>query len=106
MAAPSAPPASPAAGWIQTWSNGPSRRIFPFPTQFSATPPAMHRLGSPVSACAVFAILSMMSSVTAWIEAARSISRCVIGLSAARGGPPNRRSNFADVITSLCVYAK
>ena len=42
-AAPSAPPASPAAGWIQISSNGPSRRMRPLPTQLSATPPARHR---------------------------------------------------------------
>ena len=39
-----APPASPAAGWIQRLRNGPSRRIRPLPTQFSATPPARQRL--------------------------------------------------------------
>ena len=43
-AAPSAPPASPAAGWIQICSNGPSRRSRPLATQLSATPPARHRL--------------------------------------------------------------
>ena len=48
----------------------------------------------------------MISSVTAWIEAAMSISRCVISLSARRGGPPKSASIFFDVITSLYVYAK
>ena len=43
-AAPSAPPASPAAGWIQMSSNGPSRSSRPLATQFSATPPARTRL--------------------------------------------------------------
>ena len=42
-AAPSAPPASPAAGWIQTCSKGPSRRIRPFATQLSAS--ADHTIG-------------------------------------------------------------
>ena len=43
QATPTAPPASPAAGWIQISSKGPSRRIRPLPTQLSATPPARHR---------------------------------------------------------------
>ena len=34
-------------------SNGPSRSRRPLPTQFSATPPARHRLLEPVSRCAV-----------------------------------------------------
>jgi hypothetical protein len=42
-AAPSAPPASPAAGWIQMFSNVPSRSTLPLATQLSATPPARHR---------------------------------------------------------------
>ena len=36
------------------------------------------------------AIRSMISSVTAWIEAARSISRWVSGVSGFRGGPPKQ----------------
>ena len=40
---PSAPPASPAAGWIQMFSNGPSRSSRPLATQLSATPPAITR---------------------------------------------------------------
>ena len=51
-AAPTAPPASPAAGWIQIVSNGPSRRSRPLATQLSATPPARHRFFMPVVACA------------------------------------------------------
>ena len=39
---------------------------------------------------AVRAMRSTTSSVTFWIEAARSISRWVIALSGVRGGPPNR----------------
>ncbi len=42
-AAPSAPPASPAAGCTQMFSNLPSRNTLPFATQLSATPPARHR---------------------------------------------------------------
>ncbi len=42
-AAPTAPPASPAAGWIQRSSKGPSRRRRPLATQLRATPPARHR---------------------------------------------------------------
>lgn len=87
-AAPSAPPASPAAGWIQIRSNGPSRRTRPLATQLSATPPASVRFEEPVTSCACCAIRSTMSSVTTWIDAAMSISRFVIGLSAFRGGPP------------------
>ena len=45
-AAPSAPPASPAAGWIQRSSNGPSRSSRPLATQLSATPPARHEVAS------------------------------------------------------------
>ncbi len=97
-AAPSAPPASPAAGWIQIRSNGPSRRMRPLPTQLSATPPARQRFFIPVWACTWRAARIMISSVTTWIEAARSISRWVSGDSGRRGGPPNRRSNFFEVM--------
>ncbi len=37
-------PSSPAAGWIQTFSNPPSRAIRPLATQLSATPPARHEI--------------------------------------------------------------
>ena len=87
-AAPSAPPASPLAGWIQRWSKTFSRRSRPFATQLSATPPAMQQLSQPVTSRACRAILRTMSSVTTWIDAARSISRCVISLSGLRAGPP------------------
>ena len=40
----------------------------------------------------------MASSVTAWIDAAMSISRSVIGDSGARRGPPNSVSNLRDAI--------
>ena len=46
-ATPSAPPASPAAGWIQSCLNGPSRSSRPLPTQLSATPPARHKVLEP-----------------------------------------------------------
>ena len=46
-AAPRAPPASPAAGWIQMFSNGPSRSSLPLATQLSATPPARTRFFRP-----------------------------------------------------------
>ena len=41
---------------------------------------------------------STTSSVTAWIEAARSMWRCVSGSSGLRGGPPNSASKRALVI--------
>ena len=47
--APRAPPASPAAGWIQMSSKIPSRSSTPLATQLSATPPARQRLRLPVS---------------------------------------------------------
>src|SRR2546422_6093446 len=53
---PRAPPASPAAGWIQSRLKGPSRKIRPLATQLSATPPARQRFSSPVSRCTVRAI--------------------------------------------------
>ena len=54
----------------------------------------------PVSACTWRAVWSIASSVTAWIDAAMSISRRVIGVSGLRGGPPNSVSNFGEVIRS------
>ena len=42
-AAPNEPPASPAAGCIHILSKIFSWRIFPFATQFKATPPAKHK---------------------------------------------------------------
>ena len=67
-------------------SNGPSRSRRPLPTQFSATPPARQRFSSPVSRWRCRAMRSMISSVTFWTDAARSISRCVSLLSGFRGG--------------------
>ena len=65
-------------------------------TQFSATPPARQRFSAPVISWTCRAMRSMISSVTACIDAARSISRCVSGDSGLRGGPPKSRWNFAD----------
>ncbi len=44
---------------------------------------------------------SITSSVTAWMEAARSISRLPIALSGERGGPPKRAANFSPVMREL-----
>jgi hypothetical protein len=58
-------------------SKGPSRRILPLPTQLSATPPARHRFFAARQLRARGARMrSITSSVTFWIDAARSISRC------------------------------
>ena len=99
-AAPNAPPASPAAGWIQRSSNRPSRNTLPLATQFSATPPARQRLGMPVSARSERVSRITASSITACAEAARSMCRCVNGSSGSRGGPPNSASNLPLVIVS------
>ena len=40
------------------------------------------------------------SATATWTEAARSISRCVMGAPAARGGPPKSSSNSDEVIVS------
>jgi hypothetical protein len=40
------------------------------------------------------------------MEAARSISRSVIGDSGVRGGPPNSASNLRDVMVSPSQYRK
>ena len=50
-AAPSAVPASPAAGCTQIRLNGPRSRSRAFMTQFKATPPARQRFSSPVAPC-------------------------------------------------------
>ena len=71
-------------------SNTFSRRMRPLPTQLRATPPAMQRFVIPVSARRCRAMRTMISSVTCWIEVAMSISRCVVGPSNFRGGPPKR----------------
>ena len=78
----------------------------PFPTQLSATPPAMVSCFSPVISCAYRVMRSMTSSVTAWIDAAMSISRWVMGVSAFRGGPSRIEFIRLDVMTSLWQYAK
>ncbi len=97
--APRAPPASPAAGWIQRSSKIPARSSTPLATQLSATPPAMQRLRLPVISRAWRASLRTISSVTSWIDFARSISRWVIGDSGGRAGPPNSAANLPLVIS-------
>ena len=105
-AAPIALPASPAAGWIHSSSNGPSRSRRPLATQLSATPPARHSFFMPVSAATVRASFSTMSSVTSWIERATSMCRCVSSDSGPRGGPSNSASNLALVIVSPVAKSK
>ncbi len=97
-AVPRAPPASPAAGWIQMFSNGPSRRSLPLATQLSATPPAMQRFFMPVCSWMCRPIFITMSSVTFWIEAAMSMCSWSSLPSAGRAGRPNSWWNFSDVI--------
>ena len=91
-AAPSAPPASPAAGWIQMSSNGPSRSSRPLATQFSATPPARTRFFMPgLLAARARPMRSTTSSVTAWMLAARSMCRCSSGDSGLPRRPAEER---------------
>ena len=72
-AAPSAPPASPAAGCIHKFLNIFSLIIFPFATQFNATPPAMHKFLLSLSLDNDLTIRRTISSVADCIEAAMSI---------------------------------
>ena len=59
-------------------SKRPSRRILPLATQLSATPPARQRFSlAGLARERRASSRSMTSSVTAWIEAARSMSRWV-----------------------------
>ena len=97
-AAPTAPPASPAAGCTQMPSNRSSRSSLPLATQFSATPPARQRFFAPVSFFTERASRSTISSVTAWIDAARSMCCWVSSSSGLRAGPPNSSSNFSFVM--------
>ena len=90
---PSAPPASPAAGWIQRSSNGPSRQIRPLPTQFSATPPAMHQLLHAGRLLQVPGERSITSSQTACTTRPGPSPASVSRSSGSRGGPPNRPWN-------------
>ena len=71
-AAPSAPPPSPAAGWIKSSSKESPDRIRWLATLFRPTPPAMHKLFWPVSFCSCRAMESKTSSVTCWMLAAMS----------------------------------
>jgi hypothetical protein len=82
----------------QIRSKQPSRRTLPFATQFSATPPARHRFLMPVSLRSDRVSASTTSSVTAWMEAARSMWNSVSGSSGLRGGAPNRALNRPLVI--------
>ena len=84
----------------------PSPRSRPFATQFSATPPARQRYRAPVVFFACRAIFRTISSVTSWIERARSISRCVSSDSGSRAGPPKSRSKPAPVIVSRSAKSK
>ena len=88
-----APPASPAAGWIQMSSNIPLSRIFPLATQFSATPPAIVRRRLPLRSRAVRASRRTISSVTCCTASARSMCACVSSDSGSRRGIPNSRSH-------------
>ena len=93
-ATPSAPPASPAAGWIQMSLErtlAQEAAVGHAVQRHAARQAQVLQAGLP---CTWRAMRSMISSVTTWIEAARSISRCVSGDSGCRGGPPNSRSNF------------
>ena len=73
------------------FSKRPSRRILPLATQFSATPPARQRFRSPVSTASARVILSTISSVTAWIEAAMSMWKSSSSVSDVRAGPAEQR---------------
>ena len=97
-AAPSAPPASPAAGWMNNPSTHARR---PFATQLSATPPAITRFFVPVIFVMCTTSFSITSSVTSCTDAARSIWRRMIGASGFRAGPPNSSSKRALVINGL-----
>ena len=83
-AAPRAPPASPAAGWIQMPRKRPSRSTLPLATQLSATPPARAQVLYPGLLGSVRGMRSTTSSVTAWMEAAMSMCFCVSRLSGSR----------------------
>ena len=86
-AAPSAFPASPAAGWMNMCSNGVSWSSRAFITEFSATPPASARFLEPVRSCSARTMCSPASSVTACNAKARSSWCSVSSDSATRGGP-------------------
>ena len=105
-ATPSEPPASPAAGWIHRSSKMPSRRILPFATQLSATPPAMQSFDMPVASRTWRAMRSTISSVTTWIDAARSMSLWVSGDSGARAGRPKSCSKRRPVMRRPWQYVK
>jgi hypothetical protein len=64
------------------------------------------RFSAPVSRCRVLVSRSITSSVTSWIERARSISRCVSNVPGFCGGPPNRSSNFPFVMVRAGAAVK
>ncbi len=97
-AAPSAPPASPAAGWIQMSSKMPLAQQPPVGDAVERHAAREAELSLPVSSRACRATRSTISSVTSWIEAARSISRRVMRASGLRAGPPNSASKRAFVM--------
>ena len=68
--------------------------------------PPCRDTAAPVVFLAWRAIFRTISSVTSWIERARSISRCVSFDSGARAGPPKSRSNPAPVIVSRSAKSK
>src|ERR1700747_2431840 len=80
------------------FSNLPSRNTLPLATQLSATPPARHRFASPVSSARLRVSRSTASSITAWIDAARSMWRCSSGAAGMRGAPSNSASKRSFVI--------
>ena len=98
---PSAPPASPAAGWIQMSSNGPSRSSRPLATQFRATPPARTRFFIPVVLMEI-AAQAQHDLLGHGLDAGGEVHVPLleIAIPACRGGPPNSRWNRRLVIVS------
>ena len=72
----------------------------PFATQFSATPPAMHRWRMPVRAWRLRAMRSTTSSVTFCTLAAMSQWNCSISDSGERRGWPNSFAKRSFVMVS------
>ena len=91
-AAPIAVPESLAAGWTKIRSNDVSRRIRPFATAFSATPPARQSRGRFVRCQTASASRSRCSSSTTCSEAATSSWCEVRSPSGSRAGPSSSSS--------------
>jgi hypothetical protein len=85
-AAPSAPPASPPPAGSRSARKGP-RAGCAVADAVQRHPAGQAEIRHPVSRASA-GQRSMISSVTTWIEAARSISRCVSSDSGGRGGAP------------------